>query len=156
MSVAEVAGEDGLSEADVAEAERIIDSLTGQRRRPTPWCWYTAKLEVSLARWVRERRGDLDSFAEGAQAAVDWAAQLPDDPPGEPVVVCTDRWLSSLPPYTADATAPYAVSREGTRRLVHVNVASGAWIYVVEPEHQIDPAFLWDAYLSGWTLRRLA
>ncbi|WP_216917158.1 hypothetical protein [Nocardia noduli] len=152
-----VEGDDDVrSEADVAEADRIIDSLTVQRRRPTPWCWYTAKPEVSLARWVRERRGPLDSFADGAQAAVDWAAQLPDDPPGEPVAICTDRWLSSLPPYTADATVPYAVLRDGERRLVHVNVAAGVWIYVVEPGHLIDPAFLWGAYLGGWTLRRLA
>ncbi|MEU5761294.1 hypothetical protein [Nocardia sp. NPDC047648] len=94
------------------------------------------------------------AHVDGARAAVASAARLP-GAPGGPVAVCTDRWLDALPAHTPEAPAPYAVSRDGDRRLVHVTALTGEWTYVVDPDHVIDPGFLRQADLCGWTLRRL-
>ncbi|WP_181723029.1 hypothetical protein [Nocardia gipuzkoensis] len=77
-----------------------------------------------LAQWVRDRRGPLLAHVDGARAAVATAAKLP-SVPGEPVAVCTDRWLNALPAYAPDAPARYAVSGDGDRRLVHVTAPTG-------------------------------
>jgi hypothetical protein len=110
--------------------------------------------ESLLAQWVRNRRGPLLAHVDGARAAVASAAKLP-SVPGEPVAVCTDRWLNALPAYAPEAPASYAVSGDGDRRLVHVTAPTGEWTYVVDPDHVVDPGFLPRTDLCGWTLRRL-
>lgn len=119
---------------------------------------------TALLRWVRARRGPLLAHVDGAREAVRSAPTLPgtavtwsDTDPGAvtaatPVAVCTDRWLNSLPSHAPGTTAPYSRSRTGTTRIVHVRAANGQWIYVVDSEHVIDPAFLRGADLGGWVV----
>ncbi|WP_216915229.1 hypothetical protein [Nocardia noduli] len=136
-----------------------------QERRDEP---DASGAENLMQAWLRERRGDLFSNIDGAAAAVSAAARMPGgavlwsntDPDQvtsvEPVAVCTDRWLSALPEYTEDSTAPYSVSKDHRGRIVHVAAANGTWSFLVDRDHPIDPALLLGSYLCGWVLRECA
>lgn len=107
---------------------------------------------TALLQWVRARRGPLLAHVDGARAVVDMAPALPESP-GAPVAVCTDRWLDSLPPHTPGTCEPYSIARDGNRRIVHATTEAGRWVYVVDFDHVIDPAFVPGADVAGWTLR---